>query len=390
MHEFIPYGRQNIDEEDVKAVIEALRSDWITQGPRVEEFEARVAEYCGAQYAVAFNSGTSALHAAMFAAGIESGDEVITTPLTFVATANAALYVGARPVFVDIDEKTYCIDIEGIEEVITPRTRAMVPVDYAGYPVQMKRIKEIAAKHNLVVIEDAAHALGAEREGAKIGTQADMTMFSFHPVKHITTGEGGMIVCNSLDYYRRLKLFRNHGIIKEAEYLEAHDGPWYYEMQELGYNFRITDIQSALGISQMNKLEKLLQKRRLLAGKYDQAFNNVSWLQTPPTPPSGSRHAYHLYPLLLAAEVNRTEFFTYLRQHNIGVQVHYIPVHLQPYYCRRFGYKPGDFPKAENFYASEISLPLFPGLTREQQEYVIKTVKNFGEGRRNVKGLAGV
>lgn len=377
MHEFIPYGRQNIDEEDLKAVIEALCSDWITQGPLVEEFEARVAEYCGARYGVAFNSGTSALHAGMYAAGIEGGDEVITTPLTFVATANAALYVGARPVFVDIDEKTYCIDTERIEAAITSRTRAIVPVDYAGYPVEMKRIKEIADKYNLVVIEDAAHALGAVREATKVGTQADMTMFSFHPVKHITTGEGGMIICNNPDYYERLKLFRSHGITKEAEYLEADDGPWYYEMQELGYNFRITDIQCALGISQMNKLEEFLHERRLLARKYDQAFNNINWLQTPPTPLPGSSHAYHLYPLLQAKEVNRTELFTYLREHNIGVQVHYIPVHLQPYYRRHFGYKPGDFPKAENFYAGEISLPLYPGLTSEQQEYVINMVVGY-------------
>lgn len=379
MKKYIPYGRQNIDEEDIEAVIEALRSDWITQGPKVEEFETRVAEYCGARYAVAFNSGTSALHAAMFAAGIGSGDEVITTPLTFVATANAALYVGARPVFVDIDEKTYCIDIEKIEGAITPRTRAFVPVDYAGYPVDMKRIRKIADKHNLVIIEDAAHALGAEREGAKVGTQADMTMFSFHPVKHITTGEGGMIVCNNPDYYQRLKLFRNHGITKDVEYLEANDGPWYYEMQELGYNFRITDIQCALGISQMNKLEKFLEERRLLASKYDQAFNKINWLQTPPTPPSGSCHAYHLYPLLLAGSVNRKEFFTYLREYNIGVQVHYIPVHLQPYYCHHFGYKSGDFPKAENFYACEVSLPLYPGVTPEQQEYVVNVVKEFSK-----------
>lgn len=380
MHQFIPYGRQNIDEEDIKAVTEALRSDWITQGPRVEEFEVLVAEYCGARYAVAFNSGTSALHAAMYAAGIGVGDEVITTSLTFVATANAALYVGACPVFVDIDKNTYCIDIERIEDAITPRTRAIVPVDYAGYPVDMKRIREIADKHNLIVIEDGAHALGAEREGAKVGAQADMTMFSFHPVKHITTGEGGMIACNNPDYYRRLKLFRSHGITKGAEYLEANDGPWYYEMQDLGYNFRITDIQCTLGISQMDKLEKFLQERRLLANKYDQTLGEVKWLRTPPVPFPDSFHAYHIYPLLLGADVNRTEFFTYLREHNIGVQVHYIPVHLQPYYRQRFGYKPGDFPRAENFYAQEISIPLFPGLTREQQEYVIEVIKRFGEG----------
>ncbi len=381
MHEFIPYGRQNIDEEDIKAVIEVLRSDWITQGLRVEEFEARVADYCGTSYAVAFNSGTSALHAAMYAAGIGVGDEVITTPLTFVATANAALYVGARPVFVDIDEETYGIDIEYIEDAITPHTRAIMPVDYAGYPMDIMRIREIADKYNLVIIEDAAHALGAVRDGVMVGNQADMTMFSFHPVKHITTGEGGMIVCNNPDFYRRLKLFRSHGITKEVEYLEANDGPWYYEMQELGYNFRITDIQCALGISQMDKLEKFLQERRLLAGKYNQAFNNVNWLRTPPVPPPDSYHAYHLYPLLLSTDINRTEFYTYLREHNIGSQVHYIPVHLQPYYRQNFGYKSGDFPRAEDFYAQEISIPLFPGLTRKQQEYVIEVIKRFGETR---------
>ena len=381
MHEFIPYGRQNIDEEDIKAVIEVLRSDWITQGLRVEEFEARVADYCGTSYAVAFNSGTSALNAAMYAAGIGVGDEVITTPLTFVATANAALYVGARPVFVDIDEETYGIDIEYIEDAITPHTRAIMPVDYAGYPMDIMRIREIADKYNLVIIEDAAHALGAVRDGVMVGNQADMTMFSFHPVKHITTGEGGMIVCNNPDFYRRLKLFRSHGITKEVEYLEANDGPWYYEMQELGYNFRITDIQCALGISQMNKLEKFLQERRLLAKKYDQTLGEVKWLRNPPVPPPDSYHAYHLYPLLLSTDINRTEFYTYLREHNIGSQVHYIPVHLQPYYRRRFGYKPGDFPRAENFYAQEISIPLFPGLTREQQEYVIEVIKRFGETR---------
>lgn len=381
MHEFIPYGRQNIDEEDIKAVIEVLRSDWITQGLRVEEFEARVADYCGTSYAVAFNSGTSALHAAMYAAGIGVGDEVITTPLTFVATANAALYVGARPVFVDIDEETYGIDIEYIEDAITPHTRAIMPVDYAGYPMDIMRIREIADKYNLVIIEDAAHALGAVRDGVMVGNQADMTMFSFHPVKHITTGEGGMIVCNNPDFYRRLKLFRSHGITKEVEYLEANDGPWYYEMQELGYNFRITDIQCALGISQMNKLEKFLQERRLLAKKYDQTLGEVKWLRNPPVPPPDSCHAYHLYPLLLNSDVKRTEFYIYLGNHNIGSQVHYIPVHLQPYYRRRFGYKSGDFPRAEDFYAQEISIPLFPGLTRKQQEYVIEVIKRFGETR---------
>ncbi|MDD3269474.1 MAG: UDP-4-amino-4,6-dideoxy-N-acetyl-beta-L-altrosamine transaminase [Syntrophomonadaceae bacterium] len=371
----IPYGKQSIDENDIRAVVEVLRSAWITQGPLVDEFEVRVADYCGAKYGVAFNSGTSALHGALFAAGIKPGDEVITTPLSFLATANAAVYLGARPVFVDINQDNYCLDISRIEVAMTARTRAIIPVDYAGYPVDMERIIEIARRHDLLVIEDAAHALGARRDGQILGSQADMTMLSFHPVKHITTGEGGMILCNDEEYYRRLKLFRSHGITREPDCLERNDGSWYYEMQELGYNYRITDIQCALGLSQLKKLDAFLGRRRQIASLYDEVLGKLDWVKTPLSPPLGSSHAYHLYPLLLDPSIDRKKFYDYMRSRNIGVQVHYIPIHLQPYYHKMFGYRAGNFPLAEDFYAREISLPIFPDLSQEEQAYVIDAIK---------------
>lgn len=377
MQKFIPYGRQNIDEDDIAAVVKVLRSPLITQGPAVDEFEAQVADFCGTKYAVAFNSGTSALHAANYAADIHPGDEVITTPLTFVASANAAVYMGARPVFVDIDPDTYCIDTNRIESAITERTRAIIPVDYAGYPVDIAAINAVAGKHALTVIEDAAHALGACRGDLKVGTEADMTMLSFHPVKHITSGEGGMIVCNDKSFDRKLRLFRSHGIEKEKALWEGNDGPWYYEMQELGYNYRITDIQSALGISQLRKLAAFLQERQRIAAIYDQALADIPWITVPPRPMAGNYHAYHLYPILLDPAINRKEFFLYMRMKNIGVQVHYIPLHLQPFYQRNFGFRMGDYPVAEDIYRREISLPIFPGLSEAEQAYVLDMIKCF-------------
>ncbi len=377
MQKYIPYGRQNIDEDDIEALVKVLRSPLITQGPIVDEFEARVAEFCGSKFGVAFNSGTSALHAAMYAAGIGPGDEVITSPLTFVASANAALYMGACPVFVDIDPDSYCIDASKLEEAITAKTKAIVPVDYAGYPVNMGKIKEIDKRHDLVVIEDAAHALGACRGELSVGKEADMTMLSFHPVKHITTGEGGMIVCNDKNYYHKLRLFRSHGIEKDESLWEGNEGPWYYEMQELGYNFRMTDIQAALGISQLKKMPHFLQERRRIANLYDKALAALPWIAIPPKPAPGNEHAYHLYPILLDQSIERKIFFEYMRSHDIGVQVHYIPVHLQPYYQRSFGFRPGDFPVTEEIYSREISLPIFPGLGEAEQSYVIDTIKNF-------------
>lgn len=371
---FIPYGRQNIDQDDIDKVIAVLRSAWITQGPCGQEFEKKMAAYSGVSYAVAFNSGTSALHAAFCAAGIGMGDEVITSPITFLATANAAVYAGARPIFVDMDERSYCIDPQLIETAITPRSRAIVPVDYAGYPVDMAPIKKLAQKHGLMVIEDAAHALGAWRQGRTPGQDADMAILSFHPVKHITTGEGGMVLTNNPELQERLRQFRSHGIVRDASHMEENHGPWYYEMQSLGYNYRLSDIQSALGISQLDKLEAFVEERQEIARYYDRAFADIEHFSTPPHPAAGDRHAYHLYPLLLSPEIDRRAVFSYLRERKIGVQVHYIPVHLQPYYRKNFGYGPGDFPVAEEFYRREISLPIFPGLKRKEQDYVIHHV----------------
>lgn len=377
MKKLIPYGRQNIDQDDIEAVAEALQDRLITQGPRVGEFEEKVAAHCGARYGVAFNSGTSALHASMYVAGIGPGDEVITSPITFAASANAAVYVGAKPVFADMDMNTYCIDIAKIEAAITPNTKAIVPVDYAGYPVDIRKIKEIADKHDLLIIEDAAHALGSRREGIHVGQEADMTMFSFHPVKHITTGEGGMIVTNSKKIYQRLKQFRSHGMINEDDLLIDHHGPWYYEMQDLGYNFRITDIQCALGISQLKKLDSFVAIRNQIAGYYEEAFKNTEWIDTPPCGRAKDLHAYHLYPILLNSQIDRKEFFKYMRNHNIWVQVHYIPVHVHPYYRKQFNYQYGDYPAAEDFYSREVSLPIYPGLSEAEQQYVIETVKSY-------------
>ena len=371
----IPYGRQWIDEKDIEEVVKVLESDWLTQGPQIEKFEEEIASYVGAKYAVAFNSGTSALHGAMFAAGVTKDNEIISSPITFVASTNAGIYLGAKPIFADIDNRTYCIDTSKIEEKITSKTKVIVPVDYAGYPVDIEKINEIAKKYNLVVIEDAAHALGAQRNGEKVGTQADMTMFSFHPVKHITTGEGGIITTNNEEYYEKLKIFRSHGITKDETKLTRNEGIWYYEMQYLGYNYRITDIQCALGRSQLRKLESFIERRIEIAKKYDEAFKDNSNIQLPPKS-ENTRHVYHLYPILVPKE-KRSYIFNKLREKDIFAQVHYIPVHTQPYYRINYGYKYGDYPNAEEFYEREISIPIYPKLTNIEQDYVIKTLNEL-------------
>ena len=375
IEKYIPYGRQNIDEDDIKSVVEVLRSDYVTTGPKVNEFEEKVAKYCGAKYAVAIANGTAALHAACMAAGIGKGDEVITTPITFVASSNCVLYCGGTPVFADIDEKTYNIDPDDIERKITSKTKAIIAVHFAGQPCDMDRINEIARRHNLIVIEDAAHALGAEYKGRKIGSISDMTTFSFHPVKHITTGEGGMILTNNKDLYEKLILARTHGITKNPDKMEKCDGGWYYEQISLGYNYRITDFQCALGISQMNKLDKFVAGRRKIAAKYDKAFENDDRIVTPYQSPEG-KSAYHLYVIKIG---NRKEMFDKLRVAGIGVIVHYIPVYTQPYY-RHNGYENTKCVNAEQYYECALSLPIYPGLTDEEQQYVIdKVIENCGE-----------
>lgn len=360
----LPYGQQWIDEEDTAAVIEVLKSGFITQGPKIPQFESAVAEYAGARYAVAFSNGTAALHGACFAAGIKPGDEVITTPVTFLASSNCVLYQGAKPIFADIDPLTYNIDPEDIVRKITDRTKALIPVDFTGQPADMERILEIAGQYGLTVIHDAAHSLGASYGGKKVGSFGDMTMFSFHPVKHITTGEGGIIVTDNERYYEKLLLFRNHGMTKEPHHLIKNDGPWYYEMQELGYNCRITDLQAALGLSQLTKLDFFVNRRRSIAAAYSKALSELPGVTTPLQHPK-SESGWHLYVLrfdLASFKAGRREIFDALRAENIGVHVHYIPVYLQPYY-RQLGYPEGLCPEAENYYSDAITLPIFPKMS---------------------------
>lgn len=373
---YLPYGRQWIDEEDIEAVVEALKGDFLTTGPYVSRFERAIADYVGAKYAVAFSNGTAALHGACFAAGIGEGDEVITTPMTFAASANCVLYRGGVPVFADIDEKTYNIDPQSVEEKITERTKAIIPVDFAGQPADLDPILEIAEKHRLIVIEDAAHALGAVYKGRKVGSISDMTMFSFHPVKLITTGEGGIIVTNNEEYYERLLQFRTHGITRDRSRMAEDHGPWYYEMQFLGYNYRLTDIQAALGLSQLKKIEKFLELRRRYAAMYNDAFKGMDELILPHQP-EWAESGWHLYVIRLRPEklaASRREIFEALQRQNIGVNVHYIPVHYQPYY-RKLGYDKGICPKAERVYEEILTLPLFPAMSEQDVRDVIETVK---------------
>lgn len=377
---YLPYGHQWIDEDDIAAVVEVLRSDWVTTGPRVAEFEARLADYVGAKYAVVFSSGTAALHAAAFAAGIGPGDEAITTPITFVASTNCVLYQGGKPVFADVQPDTLNIDPREIEKRITPRTGALIAVDYTGQPCDLEEINEIAQNHGLIVIEDAAHALGAKYRGQRVGSLSDMTVFSFHPVKHITTGEGGAVVTNDAELARQLRVFRNHGITTEAREREEAGG-WFYEMVDLGYNYRLTDIQCALGLSQMDKLDGWLARRREIAKRYDRAFAELPQVITP-TVREDRESAWHLYMIRLNLErlrVGRAEVFAAVRTENIGVNVHYIPVHLHPYYRKRFGYKAGDYPVAEAAYDQLITLPIFPKMTDDDVQDVITAVRKVVE-----------
>ncbi len=373
----LPYGHQWIDEEDIKTVSEVLRSDWITQGPKVAEFEEEFAKYVCAKYAVAVNSGTAALHTACFAAKINKDDEVITTPITFVASANCVIYQGGIPVFADIKEDTLNIDPVEIKKKITRKTKALIPVDFTGRPVDLEKILQIAKNNKLIIIEDASHALGATYKDSKIGSISDMTIFSFHPVKHITTGEGGMITTNNREYYERLNLFRTHGITKNKDKLLNYDGPWYYEMQELGYNYRLTDFQCALGLSQLKKIDRIIQRRREIVKKYNSEFKDMPEIKIPQINPVDSNPAWHIYMIQLSLErlkTDRREIFEALRAENIGVNVHYIPVHLQPYYQKRFGYCPGDFPKAENYYSQAITLPVFPKMSDKAIDDVVVAV----------------
>lgn len=371
---FIPYGRQSINEQDIEAVVNVLKSDYLTTGPKIAEFERKVADYTGAKYAVAIANGTAALHAACYAARIGEGNEVITTPITFAASSNCVLYCGGTPVFADINPETYNISPEDIERKITPKTKAIIAVHFTGQPCEMEQIHAIAHKYNLTVIEDGAHALGAEYQEKRVGTLSDMTTFSFHPVKHITTGEGGMILTDNPELYQRLKLFRTHGITREEELLTKNDRPWYYEQLDLGYNYRITDIQCALGVSQMDRLPEFLEKRKQIAKRYNEAFAANEQIQLP-YQKEGCDNAWHLYVIRIK-NGKRKEVFEKLRAAGIGVNVHYIPVYQHPYY-RTHGYAEVTCPNAEEYYKECISLPMYPDLKEEEQEYVIKKVLEY-------------
>lgn len=373
----LPYGRQSIDDEDIESVVAVLKGDYLTTGPTVRAFEETVADYVEAKYAVAFSNGTAALHAACFAAGITEGDEVITSPITFAASSNCILYCGGTPVFADINPETYNLDPCEVEKKITERTKAIIPVHFTGQSVDLEPIIELANKHNLIVIEDAAHALGTKYKGKRIGGISDMTEFSFHPVKTVTTGEGGMITTNSKALYEKLLLFRTHGITRDKDLLEnKSEGPWYYEQLELGYNYRITDIQCALGISQMNRLDQFITKRKVLVKAYDEVLSKIEGVivQREAAFSDTSRHLYIMRLDLNLFKADRKAIFCALQAENIGVNVHYLPVYWHPYY-QKLGYRKGLCPNAEALYNSMITLPLHPSMDEEDFKDVIDAVK---------------
>ena len=387
MKEYIPknlisYGKQWIEDDDIHAVVNALKSDYLTQGPAIANFEKAICDYTSAKYCVTFSNATASLHCAVKALDISSGMEGITSPNTFVSSSNCMVYNSIKPVFADIDPDTYNISPVEIKNKITDKTRLLIPVHFAGRPCDMEKISLMAREKSLFVIEDAAHAIGSNYpDGSKVGCckHSDMTVFSFHPVKTMTTGEGGAVTTNSREIYEKLLLYRSHGITKNPDKLEKNDGPWYYEMQELGFNYRITDIQAALGISQLMKIETFKKRRNEIIQKYNAAFADIDWLRIP-YPDSGNS-CFHLYIVLINfREINRSrlDVMKELRQKNIGTQVLYIPVYTQPYYRKKFGYGYGNCPNAEEYYQKSLALPLYPKMSNNDIEYIIKTVRNMG------------
>jgi len=374
----LPYGHQVVTEEDIAAVVRTLRSDWLTTGPEVERFETSVAAYVGARYAVAFSSGTAALHGAVAAAGVGPGDEGITTPLTFCATANCLVFQGARPVFADVEDETLTIDPDAVRRRLTRRTKVILPVDYGGHPARLDEIRALGKRHGALIIEDACHALGAEMRGRRIGSLSDITIFSFHPVKHITTGEGGMALTNDASLAARMRRFRSHGIIRYSR--DRFRRPWYYEMSELGYNYRISDIACALGRSQLTRLPANLARRRAIAQRYSDTLHTLPGLRVPAVLPE-ALPAWHLYPVRIARRggCTRDRVFRAMQEARIGVNVHYIPVTHHPYYRRRFGCRVGDYPVAERAYQELLTLPLFYGMTDQDADDVIDTLTRVME-----------
>ena len=377
----IYYGHQCLDDSDYEAVLEVLKSDYLTCGPKINELEDRLCKLTGAKYAVVCSNGTAALHIAAMAAGLKEGDELITTPITFAASANCALYVGATPVFADINRETYNIDPESVETHITPRTKAVVAVDYTGQAVELDRLTKICRDNNLVLIEDGAHSIGTLYNGKGIGSVADMTTFSFHPVKTITGGEGGAVLTNSEEYYKKLLLARSHGITRDTSLIDNKDeGPWYYEMVDMGYNYRMTDIQAGLIISQLNKLDKFKARRKEIVNRYNEAFEKIDGIIVQKEIPE-SDTARHLYILRLDLEkltIDRRQFFDAMGAENVVCNVHYIPVYYFPQY-KKLGYKKGLCPEAEALYDSMMSIPLYYGMSDSDVDDVIEAVTKIAE-----------
>jgi UDP-4-amino-4,6-dideoxy-N-acetyl-beta-L-altrosamine transaminase len=373
---YIPFCRHSIDDDEIAAVVETLRSAWITTGPKTKLFEENFREYVGARFAIAVSSCTAGLHLALVAAKIGAGDEVITTPYTFASTASVIIHTGARPVLVDIADDDFNIDLDAIERAITPRTRAIIPVHFAGKPCKMDEMIAIANRHNLLVIEDAAHAVGAKYKDRKIGRVGDATVFSFYATKNLTTAEGGMITTDNEELAEKIRLLSLHGISKDAWKRYSAEGKWYYEILYPGFKYNMTDIQSAIGIGQLRKLDHAIELRESIAKHYTECFRDNSEIQTPPTV-NGDRHAWHLYVIRLRGAVadKRDRFIEILNSEKIGTSVHFIPIHLHPYYRDQFGYKLGDFSNAENTYRRAVSLPLYPSMTHAEAERVVSVVK---------------
>ena len=383
----ISYGKQSIDHSDIDDVVKVLKSDWLTQGPAIERFEIDLKGYFGSKYCCVVSNGTAALHLTALALDWKPRDVVITTPITFLATVNCIVYAGATPDFVDINPVTYTIDPNQIEEKIKAyhskgkKVKAIIGVDYAGHPCDWKSLREIADKYELQLVNDNCHAMGASYFGDKqyAVKYADVITQSYHPVKHITTGEGGAIFTNDKLIDKKVRRLRSHGITKDPDQLIKTDGPWYYEMHEIGYNYRITDFQCALGSNQLKKLDRFIKKRRVIAKRYDEALANFDFLIIPGSNNS-IEHAYHLYPLKINFEklvISKQEFFIKMKESGINPQVHYIPVHLQPFYQKNFGFKQGNFPVSENFYTQEVSLPIFPDLSKHDQVRVIENIVKY-------------
>jgi len=385
----IPYGRQSIDEEDIQAVVEVLRSDWLTTGPKVEEFEQAFAQYVGIKEAVAVSSGTAALHAAMYALGIGPGDEVIVPAMTFAATANCVVFQGGAPIFVDVNSNSLLIEPEQVESKINSRTRAIIAVDYTGQPADYDQLRTITDKYGILLVADACHSLGARYKDRKVGTLADLNIFSFHPVKHMTTAEGGMITTEDSDLAQKMRVFRNHGITSDHHQREAL-GSWFYEMMDLGFNYRLTDMQCALGINQLRKLPDFLKRRREIAAQYHEFFAGLKEIE-PLEVREDAIHAYHLYVIKISfsgTKNQRKRFFQKMREKGVGVNVHYIPVHLHPFYRKRFNTGPGLCPVAETEFEHILSLPIYPKMSDADMQRVISAVNGTVKEIREEIGYA--